>query len=113
VSQGALGLETRTGDERTRELLAPLDHAPTRLACTAERAMLRGLGGGCQLPIAAYAVVSGDRLRLEGLTAALSGELVIREALEGPASDAAQLGEKLAQRLLERGASSLLDGLTM
>jgi hydroxymethylbilane synthase len=73
--------------------------------------MLRGLGGGCQLPIAAYAVVSRDRLRLEGLAAALSGEVIIREALEGPASDAAQLGEMLAQRLLERGASSLLDGL--
>ena len=113
VSQGALGLETRAGDARTRELLAPLDHAQTRLACEAERAMLRGLGGGCQLPIAAYAVVSGDRMRLEGLAAALSGERVIREALEGAASDAARLGETLAARLLERGASSLLDGLTM
>jgi hydroxymethylbilane synthase len=113
VSQGALGLETRDGDARIIERLAPLDHAPTRLACTAERAMLRGLGGGCQLPIAAYGEVIGDRLRLEGLTAALSGEIVIREALEGAASDAAQLGETLAARLLERGAVSLLDGLIM
>ncbi|HEX8141932.1 MAG TPA: hydroxymethylbilane synthase [Pyrinomonadaceae bacterium] len=113
VSQGALGIETRAGDAQTMRLLAPLDHAPTRLACTAERAMLRGLGGGCQLPIAAYAVVSGERLRLEGLAAALSGDIVIRDALEGAASDAARLGEALAARLLERGASSLLAGLIM
>jgi hydroxymethylbilane synthase len=112
VSQGALGLETRAGDARTIELLAPLDHAPTRLACTAERALLRGLGGGCQLPIAAHATVSGDSLRLEGLTAALSGEPVIRDELEGAASDAIEIGERLAARLLERGARSLLAGLT-
>jgi hydroxymethylbilane synthase len=113
VSQGALGIETRADDARTRELLAPLDHGPTRLACTAERAMLRGLGGGCQLPIAAYAFVSEGRLRLEGLAAALSGERIIRETMEGPSSSAAQLGEALASRLLERGAGSLLEGLVM
>jgi hydroxymethylbilane synthase len=113
VSQGALGIETREADALTREMLAPLDHEPTRLACMAERAMLRGLGGGCQLPIAAYATISGDRLRLEGLTAALSGEPVVRDEIEGAAKTAAQLGETLAARLLERGASSLLSGLTM
>lgn len=112
VSQGALGIETREADTLTREMLAPLDHEPTRLACWAERAMLRGLGGGCQLPIAAHATVSGDRLRLEGLTAALSGEPVIRDEIEGSAVEAVQLGETLAARLLERGASSLLAGLT-
>ncbi|HEX8136577.1 MAG TPA: hydroxymethylbilane synthase [Pyrinomonadaceae bacterium] len=112
VSQGALGIETRAADSLTREMLAPLDHEPTRLACLAERAMLRGLGGGCQLPIAAHATVSGDRLRLEGLTAALSGDPVIRDEIEGPAVEAVQLGETLAARLLERGASSLLAGLT-
>lgn len=111
VSQGALGIETRALDARIIELLAPLNHKPTSIACMAERAMLRGLGGGCQLPIAAHAVVSGDRLRLEGLTAALSGDVVIREAIEGAAEDATQLGESLAARLLERGADSLLDGM--
>jgi hydroxymethylbilane synthase len=113
VSQGALGLETRAGDEETIGLLAGLDHAPTRLACTAERSFLRALGGGCQLPIAAHAVVTSDRLRLEGLTAALSGDVVIREALEGAASDAAELGARLGARLLERGADSLLARLTV
>jgi hydroxymethylbilane synthase len=113
VSQGALGLETRAGDDETKGLLASLDHAPTRLACTAERSLLRALGGGCQLPIAAHAVVTSERLRLEGLTASVSGDVVIREALEGTAADAATLGELLAARLIERGADSLLAGLTM
>ena len=108
VSQGALGIETRVLDARIIELLAPLNHKPTSVACMAERALLRGLGGGCQLPIAAHAVLSGERLRLEGLTAALSGDVVIREAIEGAAEDATQLGESLAARLLEGGADSLL-----
>lgn len=111
VSQGALGIETRAADALTREMLAPLDHEPTRLACEAERSMLRGLGGGCQLPIAAHAVVSEGRLRLEGLTASLSGSPVIRDEIEGAASAATRLGETLAARLLKRGASSLLAGL--
>jgi len=112
VSQGALGLETRAGDDETRMLLNGLDHAQTRLACTAERSLLRALGGGCQLPIAAHAVVTSERLRLEGLTASVSGDVVIREALEGAAADASALGELLAARLIERGADSLLAGLT-
>lgn len=113
VSQGALGIETRSLDAATIKLLAPLNDRPTWLACIAERAMLRALGGGCQLPIAAHALVKGDSMRLEGLTAALSGDVVIREAIEGAAEDATQLGESLAARLLERGAASLLDGMIM
>ncbi|MGB7921918.1 MAG: hydroxymethylbilane synthase [Pyrinomonadaceae bacterium] len=112
VGQGALAIETRDHDRALIELLAPLDHAPTRAACTAERALLRALGGGCQLPIAAHAVVNADRLLIEGLVAGLSGDLIIRDAHEGSASDAARVGETLAARLLERGAASLLSGLT-
>ena len=110
VGQGALAIETRDDGGALRELLAPLDHAATRAACTAERALLRALGGGCQLPIAAHAVTSGDNLRLEGLVAGVSGDVVIRDAQEGAASDAARVGEALAARLLERGAASLLSG---
>jgi hydroxymethylbilane synthase len=112
VGQGALAIETRDDDSAVIDLLAPLDHAQTRAACTAERALLRALGGGCQLPIAAYAVVNRDHLRIEGLVAGLSGDLVIRDTYEGKASDAARTGETLAARLLERGADSLLSGLT-
>jgi hydroxymethylbilane synthase len=109
VGQGALGIETRADDEETISLLSTLNHTETRQACRAERALLRSLGGGCQLPIAGHAVVLEDSLHLEGLVAGLSGETIIREAIAGPASEAVQLGQSLGTHLLERGASSLLD----
>jgi hydroxymethylbilane synthase len=113
VGQGALGIETRANDARTAALVSLLDHAPTRAACTAERALLHALGGGCQVPIAAHAVVNGDSLRLEALVAALSGEQIIRDAIEGESAHAARAGETLASRLRERGAETLLAGLTV
>ncbi|HEX7997982.1 MAG TPA: hydroxymethylbilane synthase [Pyrinomonadaceae bacterium] len=111
VGQGALAIETRVDNSLALKLLDPLDHTQTRAACTAERALLRFLGGGCQLPIAAHAVVTENRLRLEGLVAGLSGDVIIRNALEGRAAEARALGESLGKRLLERGAQSLLSGL--
>jgi hydroxymethylbilane synthase len=108
VAQGALGIETRMDDEDTNRLVAQLDHAPTHAACTAERALLRQLGGGCQVPIAAHAAVRGDVLSVEGLVAALSGEEVLRETSEGLVTDAERLGEELAARLMEWGAARLL-----
>jgi hydroxymethylbilane synthase len=113
VGQGALGIETRAGDARTAALVSLLEHAPTRAACTAERALLFALGGGCQVPIAAHAVVSGDTLRLEALVAALDGGRVIRESLEDESGHAARAGEALAARLRERGAEELLEGLVV
>jgi hydroxymethylbilane synthase len=111
VSQGALGIETRADDGRTNALVARLDDARTRVAVLAERALLRSLGGGCQVPIAAHAVVTGGRLRLDGLVAALDGGEVIRDTVEGDADAAVLLGERLAARMLERGAATLLAGL--
>jgi hydroxymethylbilane synthase len=111
VGQGALAIETRVDDSEALRLLAPLEDLRTRLACTAERSLLRSLGGGCQLPIAAHAIVEDNRLRLEGLVAGLSGDVVIRDSLEGPATEASALGETLGRRLLKRGADSLLSGL--
>jgi hydroxymethylbilane synthase len=109
VGQGALGIEIRASDEETGELLSPLNHAPTRAACTAERALLRALGGGCQLPIAGHAAAThAGQLRLEGLVAKVSGALIIRDAIEGQESAAQELGHTLGARLLERGATSLL-----
>lgn len=104
VGQGALGVETRAADEETIRMVAGVDDERTRAACTAERALLRELGGGCQLPIAAHAVVDDGRLRLTGLVAAPSGQTVIRDSVEGAASEAARLGFDLARRLLENGA---------
>ncbi len=113
VGQGALAIEIRAGEAGIHDFLAPLDHEPTRAACTAERALLRALGGGCQLPIAAHAVVHEDHLKLDGLVAEPSGKTMIREAIQGKAYEASQLGEALAGRLLERGANSLLAGLNI
>ncbi|MBA2733615.1 MAG: hydroxymethylbilane synthase [Acidobacteria bacterium] len=113
VGQGALAVETRRDDEETVSILSLLDDSQTRAACTAERALLRALGGGCLLPIAAHAVVQDHHLRLEGLVAEISGESIIRDSLEGAASDAERLGSELAQHLRERGAESLLRAITI
>jgi hydroxymethylbilane synthase len=113
VGQGALAVETRSDDEETLRLLAALEHQQTRAACMAERALLRELGGGCQLPIAAHAIVNENRLQLDGLVADPSGETIIRDSLEGAASSAEQLGSELAARLRESGAESLLSGITL
>jgi hydroxymethylbilane synthase len=112
VGQGALGIETRA-DEEIMRLLAPLEDPATRAACEAERSLLRTLGGGCQLPIAAHAVVSDGRLRLDGLVAETSGASIVRASVEGAAEDAERLGGQLAARLLKSGADYLLGGITL
>lgn len=111
VGQGALGLETRSSDERVRDYLAPLDHAPTRAACTAERALLGAFGVGCQVPLAAHAVIEGAHLRLDGLIASLSGDTVIQAHAEGAAADAAAIGASLAEVLRKQGGEPLLRNL--
>ena len=108
VGQGALGIETRADDVATNELVLRLDHPATRAACVAERALLRHLGGGCQVPIAAHARVQDGRLRIEGLVAAISGETLLRETAEGEAAHAEEVGMELARELLSRGAERLL-----
>ncbi|OFX32285.1 MAG: hydroxymethylbilane synthase, partial [Armatimonadetes bacterium RBG_16_67_12] len=95
VGQGAVAVQVRGDDERMRERLALVDHAPTRVAVVAERAFLAALGGGCQRPIAALGTSEDDRLILEGAVLDAGGTRVIRDAIEGPASQAADLGEQL------------------
>ena len=108
VGQGALGLETRLDDEDTNKTVAKLDHKFTRLACMAERAFLRSLGGGCQLPIAAYAIVREKKIRLDGLIAEPQGLRIVKDRIVGGLDEAEQLGATLAARLLENGGSELL-----
>jgi hydroxymethylbilane synthase len=105
VGQGALAIETRAGFS----LPAILNHADTHTAVLAERGLLGALGGGCQVPIGAHATVSGGRVHLLGLVAAPDGSEVIRAEAEGPASEAAQLGNRLGATLLEQGARRILD----
>jgi hydroxymethylbilane synthase len=109
VGQGAIAIETREDDEFVVEATRRLDHRETRVACLAERAFLRGLGGGCQLPIAAHARFEGELLKLDGLVARPDGSKRLQDSLSGPADSAEELGSSLASTLLNRGAASLLN----
>jgi hydroxymethylbilane synthase len=108
VGQGAIAIETRSDNELAVQSASRLDHRETRIACLAERAFLRGLGGGCQLPIAAHAVLDGDILKLDGLVARPDGSEILRGSSSGPAEHPEALGSQLASQLIERGARALL-----
>jgi len=108
VGQGALGITLRAGDAGAAALVAPLEHGGTRAATTAERAFLRTLEGGCQVPIGALAETHQSRLTLAGFVASLDGRCILRDSVTGAAADAAELGRGLAERLLDRGAGALL-----
>ncbi len=109
VGQGAIGVEVRSDDASTIEVVSKLDHKFTRLACSAERALLRSLGGGCQLPIAGYAIVREKRIRLDGLVADTQGRRIVRDRVAGSLDEAEQLGAALGARLLEQGAATLME----
>jgi hydroxymethylbilane synthase len=108
VSQGILGVEVRAGDAAVAALLAPLDDPETRVAATAERAFLAQVGGGCQVPVGAYARLDGASLVLAGLIGARDGR-VVRGEISGPAEQPAALGARLAEALLDQGGRALLD----
>ena len=108
VGQGALGIEARGDDERVNALLSVLNHTPTRAATEAERAVLRSLGGGCAVPIAAHAHVSGENVSLDALVAELSGKRIIRQQKQGQLGEACALGEALAAELIAAGAREIL-----
>ena len=110
VGQGALGIEIREDRPEMRELVAFLDDMPTRLCVTAERAFLRRLDGGCQVPIAAHAVLEGEELVLEALVADPLGKVVFRDTVRCAATleEADAAGRKLAEKLLADGADKIL-----
>ena len=110
VGQGALGIEIREDRPEMRELVAFLDDMPTRLCVTAERAFLRRLDGGCQVPIAAHAVLEGEGLVLEALVADPLGKVVFRDTVRCAATleEAEAAGQKLAEKLLADGADKIL-----
>lgn len=111
VSQGIIGVECRSSDRRSRDVLRVLDDAATRTAMEAERAFARRLGGSCQSPIAAHAHIDANRLTLEGLVAEPDGSRLLRDSISGSASRAQALGEELAERVLASGAGDLLQRL--
>ncbi|MCY1343381.1 Porphobilinogen deaminase [compost metagenome] len=106
--QGAVGIECRTGDSEIHALLAPLHHQDTALRVTAERALNKRLNGGCQVPIACYAVLEGDQLWLRGLVGQPDGGQLLRAEARAAAVDAETLGVKVADQLLEQGAEEIL-----
>lgn len=111
VSQGIIGVECRSSDRRSRDVLRVLEDATTRTAMEAERAFARRLGGSCQSPIAAHAHIDANRLTLEGLVAEPDGSRLLRDSISGSASRAQALGEDLAERVLAAGAGDLLQRL--
>ncbi|MGO9568391.1 MAG: hydroxymethylbilane synthase [Desulfomonilaceae bacterium] len=107
IGQGALAIETRADDPRTADVVALLNHAETAQCVQVERAFLRRMGGGCQVPMAAHCVTDGDRLKVAAGVVHPDGTPFIREALTGPWGDAST-GSKLADILIERGADTIL-----
>jgi hydroxymethylbilane synthase len=135
IGQGAIGIECRVGDEFINDLLKPLNHIETSICVRAERAFLKKLGGGCQVPIAAYARIEhrtqstpsltlpprgggqggGEELRtlnskliIDGLVGSVSGDKIIRGSIEGMPDNAEHLGAELAEDLISRGAGEIL-----
>ena len=107
AGQGALGIEIRAGDAKMREILGFLNNSDSRVATICERTLLNKLGGGCQVPIGAFAEVKDGKLRLTGVVARPDGSEVLREQQTG--TDPVELGERVGDTLLKRGADKILE----
>jgi hydroxymethylbilane synthase len=111
IGQGALGIETRTDDGEVKERTGFLNDPSSAIAISAERAFLRRLGGGCQVPVAAFSQIFDSLLRIDGMVATTDGKRLIRHFLQGPHEEAESLGVRLANILLGRGAGEILDDI--
>lgn len=111
VGQGALCIETRADDPDIRAIAGLLDHPETRVVVLGERAFLRRLEGGCQIPIAALGRVDGDIYTLKGLVADVDGSALIQDLVSGTSDEFERIGVELAERLLSKGAKEILDKL--
>ena len=111
VGQGALCIEIREDDPVVGPVIDALDDKSTRTVVMGERAFLHRLEGGCQVPIAAHGRLDGESLELTGLVADLDGSAVIKDTMSGPAENAKELGTRLAERILEKGAGPILETL--
>ncbi|MBA3334651.1 MAG: hydroxymethylbilane synthase [Acidobacteria bacterium] len=109
VGQGAMAIEIRSDNAEIREFVQKLNDENTSFCVAAERGFLRTLEGGCQVPIGANAILKNDKIYLEGMTGNLDGSVNLRDSISGDKRDAVELGRKLAQKLIERGANRLLE----
>jgi hydroxymethylbilane synthase len=108
VGQGAIAVETRLGDNQAGELVEKLDDAETRSAIIAERALLKALQGGCQVPIGAWARIERGEMVLEACVTSVDGLQHVKQRLTGTPEQGAELGEKMARLLIDSGAQSIL-----
>lgn len=109
VGQGALGIECREGDEDILGLLKAIEHQPTYHRTLAERAFLRELEGGCQVPIGVNTSIDGETLTLTGMVASLDGQTLIKDTVKGSSRDPEKIGLDLAENLKQKGAKAILD----
>lgn len=108
VGQGALGIECRADDTEVLTLLKAIEHVPTRDRALAERAFLRELEGGCQVPIGVNTILDGDNLTLTGIVASVDGQQIVKDTVTGKASAAEDIGIELAQKMRSQGAQEIL-----
>jgi len=106
--QGIVAVEIRSGDDRMREMLAAIDDAPAAAALNAERAVVERLGGGCQMPIGAYARIADTTVHVTAVVISLDGTRVVRAEATGTTRDPAAVGVDAANRLLAEGADAIL-----
>ena len=109
VGQGALGIECREGDRAILDLLSAIEDAESRDRTLAERAFLRELEGGCQVPIGVNSVIEGNQLTLTGMVASLDGQQLLKDTVTRDRAESDQIGDELAQLLREKGAQAILD----
>jgi hydroxymethylbilane synthase len=106
--QGAVGIECRQGDTAVENIIASLHHEQTAIRVRAERAANEKLGGGCHVPVAAHAILSGDEINFRALVASVDGQTVLQCEYTAPLDQAQQLGERAASALIEQGADGIL-----
>lgn len=111
VAQGAIAIQVREDDDETRRLVSALDHPDTRQAAAAERAFLRRVEGGCQIPVGAHAAVEGQHLLVKAAIASLDGAASVEGVIRGPSEAAERLGRELAVDLLNRDGAEILAGI--
>ena len=109
VGQGALGLEVRRGDTQTMGRIDFMNHEPTEITVRTERAFLKKLEGGCQVPIAGFATLDRETVHFTGMVAELDGSRLIRDEISGNMNQAEELGVTLAGKLLKDGAAEILE----
>ncbi|NWF51557.1 MAG: hydroxymethylbilane synthase [Nitrospirae bacterium] len=108
IGQGAIGVECRIDDESINSIVSSINHFETSVSVKAERAFLKRLGGGCQVPIAAFARIELERIIMDGLVGSMKGERIIKGHVEGKPNSAEELGTNLAEDLLIKGATEIL-----